>query len=72
MSNRTLRNPTPSRKARFRAALALAHTTMREWAEQQGVTTGHLHQVLSGDRESVTLTTAVDAFIEQHLPLSAA
>lgn len=50
------------RKRRFRVALALHDMTQGEWASGQGVTGGHLTQVLNG-RESQKLTDAIDAFI---------
>lgn len=54
---------TPTRKARFKAALALAGITQTVWAKENGVTQGHLSQTLAGIRESKTLTEKVDAFI---------
>lgn len=59
---------TPSRKARFKAALALAEQTAQEWCEREGITYPHLVLVLNGDRESQRLTEKVDAFIDQFLP----
>ena len=60
-----------SRKSAFRAALALAGLNQREWAEQEGVTAGHLSLVLKGERESQRLTDRIDLFIAKHLPQSA-
>lgn len=57
----------PSRKQLFRAALAIAGMTGKRWADEHGVTRVHLWYVLEGDRESASLTEAVDAFIAQHL-----
>lgn len=57
-----------SRKAAFKAALALAETTVEAWAKTSGVTSGHLYQVLDGRRESATLTEKVDEFIAEQLP----
>ena len=56
-----------SRKQLFRVALAGAGLTGQQWAERQGVTLGHLSQVLDEKRESRTLTEKVDAFIEKQL-----
>lgn len=56
-----------SRKARFLAALALAEMTMTEWATSEGVTLGHLSQVLDGKRESLTLMEKVDRFTRERL-----
>lgn len=51
-----------NRKARFRAALALAGLTQKEWAEREGVTASHLSRVLAGERDSGTLNNKIDAF----------
>lgn len=59
------------RKARvareFRAALRLAQLTAEAWAVSEGVTAGHLSQVLSGKRESRALTEKIEAFTKKHL-----
>lgn len=68
MSNETLGAAAPSRKARFGAAIALAETTVKAWAAEQNVTPQHLYHVLSGERESASLTEKVDAFIAEWLP----
>lgn len=60
-----------SRKALFKAALAVAEKTARQWAEDNGVTEGHLYAVLSG-RESARLSALIDAFIVRYLPGRAA
>lgn len=57
----------PDRKARFKAALALAGVTAEEWAAEERVTTGHLYQVLGGKRESTSLVERIDRFIDQYL-----
>lgn len=49
------------------AALRIARMTQAEWAKANDVTQGHLSQVLSGDRESRTLTAKIDAFAEKQL-----
>lgn len=56
-----------SRKALFRAALAIAELTMEQWATGEGVTAGHVSNVLAGKRESQTLTDKIDAFTREHL-----
>lgn len=56
------------RKACFYASLRLAGTTLKDWAEKQGVTPDHVRMVLSGTRDSLRLENEVDAFIEKHLP----
>ena len=57
-----------SRKAAFKAALALAETNAQAWAAEHGVTVTHLNYVLSGERESKTLTDTIDGFIAKYLP----
>lgn len=52
-----------SRKQLFRAALAMAGLTAEQWAASEGITAGHLSQVVTGKRESVTLTAKVDEFV---------
>ncbi len=54
---------TLDRKTGFRVALALKGLTAQDWARQNGITPGHLSQVLSTDRASVKLTEKIDAFI---------
>lgn len=49
------------------AALAIARMTQTDWAESHDVTQGHLSQVLSGRRESLTLVEKIDAFIAKQL-----
>jgi hypothetical protein len=56
-----------SRHARFRAAVALARITAKDWCAEQGFTEGHLYQVLRGDRESPPTLRRVDAFIAKQL-----
>lgn len=56
-----------ARKKRFRAALALAETTAEAWAHENGVTAGHLSQVLSGKRDSRSLLEKIDTFTRKHV-----
>lgn len=56
-----------SRKARFRAAVALARITAKDWCAEQDITEGHLYQVLRGDRPSPPLIAKIDAFIARQL-----
>lgn len=63
----TVRQLTMSRKARFRAAVALARITAREWCEEQGISQSHLYQVLRGTRTSPPLTKKIDTFIAKQL-----
>lgn len=56
-----------SRKAQFRAALALAGKTAETWAEENGITAGHLSQVLAGKRESRALMEKVEAFTRRYM-----
>lgn len=60
-------NQKTSRKALFRAAVAVAGLTQEQWAESEGVTGGHLSNVLAGKRESRELLDKVDAFIAKHM-----
>jgi hypothetical protein len=62
----------PSRKARFRAALALAGISAASWAETAGITSAHLSLVLAGKRESRSLVQKIEAFTAKHLPNVAA
>lgn len=57
----------PGRKQMFRVALASAGLTAQQWAEKQGVTSGHLSQVLDEKRESASLTEKMDEFIRKQL-----
>jgi putative heme iron utilization protein len=58
-----------TRKARFKAALALAGMSQKEFLEQlpedDRVTRQHFNAVLNSDRESGKLTSIIDAFIEK-------
>lgn len=69
-AQRTMPKPKNPRKARFLAALRLAEMTMAEWASSEGVTTGHLSQVLDGKRISNTLMDKVDRFATERLQLA--
>jgi hypothetical protein len=64
--------PGPTRKARFRAALALAGMTVRDWCQQQGYSEPHVYLFLAGRRDSQTLTDKMEAFIDQYLSQHAA
>lgn len=64
---KTLPPQTMSRKARFRAALALGRITATEWATEHGITQGHLSKVVNGERDSGKLTQQIDAFIAKQL-----
>ncbi len=52
-----------SRKARFKAALALEGKTLAGWAKEHDVTVQHLNATLNNDRESKRLTGLVDEYI---------
>lgn len=56
-----------TRKARFKAALALAGISQAVWAAAHDVTPGHLSMVISEvqPRESGRLTAEIDEFIEK-------
>jgi len=70
--NRTVRRERADRKARFRAALALARTSAQRWAKDNDISENHLYLVLRGHRESRRLLAKIDAFIALHLPTRAA
>lgn len=53
-----------NRKARFKAALALAGMRVGDFALAAGVTRQHLGAVLRSERDSGTLVEKVDAFIK--------
>jgi hypothetical protein len=56
-------NSNTLRKRQFKAALAIADVTLKEWAASENVTPMHLNEVLLGNRTSERLNTAIDAFI---------
>jgi hypothetical protein len=60
-----MRKLKPNRKARFKAALALADLSVGEWVENAGITRQHLNATLREDRESNSLIAKVDAFIAE-------
>ena len=60
-----MRKLRPDRKARFKAALALANIGVDEWAKSAGVTRQHLNATLNDKRESGSLIDKVDAFIAE-------
>jgi hypothetical protein len=57
----------PTRKARFKSALALVGMTQAEFAAQHDITAEHLSMVISEvySRESKSLEDKIDAFIAQ-------
>lgn len=54
-----------NRGRRFKVALAHRRTTAKAWAASRGVTRGHLHKVVAGDRESASLLAEIDAFVAE-------
>lgn len=60
------------RRKAFKVALAYAGATVTQFAAEQGVTPGHLYQVLRGDRDSRVLLEAVESYIAVHTPRRAA
>ena len=57
-----------TRSARFKAALALAGMSQKDFIDQLGdakVERQHFHAVLSKKRESKKLTDIIDSFIEK-------
>lgn len=63
----TMPRATPSRKALFKAALAITETTLEQWAASEDITAGHLSHVLAGRKESQSLCEKIDAYIAQHM-----
>lgn len=55
------------RKARFRAALAIARLTAHEWAEAEETDPAYLSRVLAGKVVSRPMVGRIDAFIAKHL-----
>lgn len=65
--------PKSQRKSkRFKAALAMAGMSMTEWAKKEGITPGHVSQVLSGDRDSAVLMEKIEAFTAKQLDTAVA
>lgn len=58
-----MRKLRPDRKARFKAALALAGMGVDEWAKGEKVTRQHVNATLNSERESASLIEKIDAFI---------
>jgi hypothetical protein len=56
---------TPTRKARFKAALILVGMTQGQWAEQGNRTRGYVNMVLNGKMQSRRLDEEIDAFIAE-------
>lgn len=56
-----------SRKQLFRAALAIAGLTAREWADREGTSESYLSLVLNGKRESEALTMKIEAFAQKEM-----
>lgn len=65
-TGRKKETPVSGRKRRFMAALRLAGLTQTTWGKANGVTQGHLSQVLSG-RRSKRLEALIDAFSAQYV-----
>jgi hypothetical protein len=56
-----------TRKRLFRAALGNAGLSARQWAEAQGLSDGHLSNLLSGTKENPSVIEKIDAFIDKQL-----
>ena len=56
-----------SRKQLFRAALAIADLTARDWAEREGTSESYLSLVLNGKRVSPSVEPKIDQFIRKHV-----
>lgn len=55
------------RKIQFRQALVAADLSMAAWARREGVTPGHLSQVVDGNRPGFGLDAKIDQFIAKYL-----
>jgi hypothetical protein len=64
----TLARGARQRKKRFLHALIEADQSMSAWARAQGVTPGHVSQVLDGKRPGLELDTKIEQFIAKYLP----
>ena len=63
---------TKDRKARFKAALALAGLSQKEYAENWGVTSNYVAMVIRGDRESADWLEQIDSYIAEQEKKAAA
>lgn len=61
------KNTTTSRKALFRAALALNETSVSKWAAENGISGSYVHIALGGYQGAVDLNAKIDAYIKQHM-----
>lgn len=55
------------RKARFRAALAMAGLTASAWADREGITESYLSMILSGQRTNADVEGRIVEFTAKHL-----
>lgn len=55
-----------SRKALFRAVLALNETSAQQWAASQGVTPSAVSLNLDGYRSGDDITAMIDGYIDAH------
>lgn len=62
-----LANADAARKARFRAALALAGLTASAWADREEITESYLSMILSGQRTNEGVERKIATFTEKHL-----
>lgn len=60
------------RRKEFRIALINAGVLVSQFAADNAVSEGHLHAYLRGERKSAPLDAAIDTFIAEHAPTSAA
>lgn len=63
----TIRKAVAERKRLFRMALASAGLSMRQWADGEGLTHGHVSLFINGHRPSDRMEERVEAFIAKHL-----
>jgi hypothetical protein len=58
---------TVSRKALFRAALALNEMTAGRWAREEGISESLLSLLLDGYRPTSPVHAKIDAYIQKHM-----
>lgn len=65
--SQTLPREAAERKARFRAALAIARLTAGEWAKAEKTDPAYLSRILSGKAVSQPMLDRIDAFTTRWL-----
>lgn len=71
LMTRNMTKETLERKRRFKASLALAGMTVKEWVAFHKCTATHFNEVINGNRVSARIDTAIDSFIARPRKLKA-